>query len=182
MKILRLVTIMMLAAMAPTSDSHATRIELFSDSTFTDSTLVDLEPRHFDVYVVHKNESGGVLSGSDFSVAASSGFDATYLGDSRHAGIYLGTTFEGISVGYGTCAQTPVLAVVMSFFGNGTSQPCSYLEVAPHPEIGAIVWHDCVPNDKPPGDGGRLWVNCTGPPVPTEESTWGRIKDLYTGE
>jgi len=72
----------------------------------------------------------------------------------------------------------------MSFFGQGTSLPCSYLAPSPDPQVGGIIFTDCVLTDFliPTEQQGRLWVNCAGPPVPVEESSWGAIKQLFGGD
>jgi len=93
----RLVLAILVVAMivGSTSDTVASwsvlgKLALFSDSTYTDSTLVDQAPGQFDVYVVHIDATEGI-AGSQFRVAMSAGLTATYLGDQSHVGAPLAT-------------------------------------------------------------------------------------------
>jgi len=95
--ILALATLWCILLFTATPRAQLGKLALFSDSTFTDSTLVDATPGQFTVYIVHVDAIG--IAGSKFSVAMSAGFTATYLGDQSHAGAFIGNTVDGLSIG-----------------------------------------------------------------------------------
>jgi hypothetical protein len=157
-------------------------ITVFADEAGVSCSITDQTPGPITVYVLHTNMSG--MAFSDFKVAESSGFLATYVSETIEPGGHVGDFRNGITLGYGSCVNGPLLLGSISYQGVGTSAPCSYLDV--------VAWRfpwpgtqDCVGDDYPAPPLGRLYVNpqpgecslwCS---VLTEQSTWGQVKALY---
>jgi len=100
--------------------------------------------------------------------------------------MFMGTTQTGVIIPYGTCRRGLILATTMNFFGYGTSEPCCSYPVLGHPYFDpdnpSMV--DCA-NHAYSAQGlmGVVNGNATCPcgyPVPVEETSWGRVKALYT--
>jgi hypothetical protein len=163
-------------------------VTLFADESGTTCTLQDTAPGPLMMYVIHRIPEGWGNVACRFSVAASPGFGGTYVGETIHAAFWLGTLRDGIDIAYGQCALDAQLVATITFQGHGTSEPCSYLEIVPHPEnwLGAIEVMSCSFETRPAPTLGRLWVNPDGEAcspwcatVPTHETTWGGVKALY---
>ena len=180
MKKLLLLTIVMLFG-ASLAFGQAGSIGLFADTGASGCSLVDPFFMAQSVYVIHVFTPGATAS--EFMVAQSGGFNMIFTGEIQHQPTSIGSVMTGISIGYGGCFAGPILRVTMNYLGQGLSAPCSYLQVVPHPmnQSGAIEMVDCG-FVKRPATGGRLIVNpnatcqCS---VPTQETTWGKVKALY---
>jgi len=105
----------------------------------------------------------------------------------------------GVAVTYnGGCNASPLLIGTISYFAHGDTPPCAYLRVIPDPSAvsGRIEGADCSLNKTFPegwplavnsdgtcscgavlGGGGPIMPPCN--PVPTEETSWGKVKALY---
>ena len=150
------------------------KIALFTDASYTDSTLVDSAPGTLIVYVVHL----GVPSAAacQFSVLSHGGFSGVWLYETSPLPVTLGASPDGIAIDYGGCKTTPILVLVITYQLFGTSAPCSYLALQPHPDsiTGRI---DVVTCTEPAfAAGGTIITNCT---VSATDTTWGKVKSLY---
>ena len=169
------------------SDSSITA---YSDPAGNMCTLADNGEQALQVYVVHSVGSNplGVVA-ADFRVVASSGFAADYVGENIEPGfLVLGDLRSGIQIAYALCVSGSFLVATITYQGHGTSQPCSAIEIQPHPQApsGAIEVMDCYFDTARASTLGSLYVNveegacapwCN--PVSVESSTWGRVKALY---
>lgn len=147
------------------------------------------------VYVVYESPTDVAgLSAVEFQLIGCGGFNGTYLGETVNSWVWFGNTQEGIQIPFDcVCATgapcTYVLAVV-EYLTDGSLPPCSYLETAPHPDsqikaTGPVFW-DCDSNCYVTFSFSRLAVDDPNDPshcgclVLTEETTWGRVKSLYS--
>jgi hypothetical protein len=157
-------------------------ITVFADEAAASCSITDQTPGPITVYVMHTNMSG--MAVSDFKVAESIGFLATYISETIETIGHVGDFRNGITLAYGTCRDGPLLLGSISYQGHGTSTPCSYLEV--------VAWRypwpyttNCTEHDYQAPPLGRLYVNAQPGECPlwcsvaTEQSTWGRVKALY---
>jgi len=150
------------------------RLALFTDSTYADTTIVDVAPGTLTVYVVHLGIASAAAS--QFSVRAHDGFTGVWVEETSPFSVTVGDSPNGIAIDYGGCKLTPILVLAITYQLLGTSAPCGYLAVEPHPGsmTGMIDVVTCT--DPAYASGGTVGTEC---PLPTTESTWGRIKSLY---
>ena len=125
-----------------------------------------------------------------FRVVPSPGLHMEYLSEVINALTWTGNTQDGIEVDFEACLGGERLVATIMYNFVGTSEPCSYLEFAPHPSAtsgSAEVWDCRASYWKIPGRIRRLYVKneCDMSAywcilgTPTEETTWGAIKALY---
>lgn len=168
-----------LCFVAGTAFGQAGYIGLFADTQGNDCDIVDTPMTVVDVYVVHMATPGATASA--FKIIASSGFNMTCVAESTCDPV-CGSVWTGRTASYGGCVASPILLVTVTFFAEGTSATCSYLEVVDHPTSGTIEVVDCSYQHHVAG-GGRLYVNpdgsCPCGLVPANETSWGNIKTLY---
>jgi hypothetical protein len=172
-------------------DAQGGNISAFADPEHESCILVDDSSKPFSVYVVHTNitdEDG--IGASIFSLVAASGFNASYLSETIAFPTYLGSLRDGISIAYGGCHLGPVLLATAFYQGHGSSEPCSFLDIGPHPTylngtLSDPQVQDCYFYLFPAPSVGRLLVNPTvGQCAPwcvvgSRETTWGGVKALY---
>ena len=189
MKRIMLIAIGSISLCAGSVFSSSGFINLHSDPVGIRCYISDTTPGYFKVYVFHEWTTGATAS--RFKLVSSAGFTATYIGET----IYwffnsLGNTQEGIVIAYGICLVGQFLIATITYYGYGTSEPCSYLEVVPHPdaETGKIEMVDCtmpIPLLHEIWSQGGVVINWPGDPcyrwcvLPIEDTSWGRIKALY---
>ncbi|MEE9268824.1 MAG: hypothetical protein V3V49_01035 [Candidatus Krumholzibacteria bacterium] len=152
-------------------------ISLYSDSLFTTSEASDTAPGILTVYVVHDKMTTGHVS-VEFMVSGGGGFTGTWLDETVQQPVFVGSSPNGIRIAYNFCLSPPNHVLTIRYFLSGTSATNSYLQVLPHPEepTQQIIVQDCS-FWLSPAAGGTLRVNPSV--VPTEATTWGRIKALY---
>jgi hypothetical protein len=151
----------------------AERLQIFSDTALSDSTLNDSAPRMVTLHIVHSGFAQSIAV--RFATEASAGFTGVWLGDTS-AYFLLGESPTDISVHYGACIGPPVVVLSMTYQLFGTSSPCSHLGIGPAPGIlNPIALSDgCF--EPVACQTGNLQVGCL---VSTEPATWGRVKALY---
>ena len=157
-------------------------IGLFSDFGYTDCSLVDT-PGEVSVFAIHKASSGATAS--RFRIAIDPGMTCTTVDVIHNFTTTLGDPATGISISYGACYPSDILLFTWVFSCNGSSSPCSIMEVVPDPAAasGTIEVFDCN-HFKLVGGGGIMYVNpdgsCDcGEVVPSKVTSWGQIKALY---
>ena len=181
-KILLLVVCLLLTASLTYAQPGS--IGVFGDPAGMTCDIYDYVPAVVDVYVVHVFTPGA--SACQFMVD-DSGVYMMYLAESVNP-FYIGIGYSrsGISIAYNGCVPSPNMVLTMTYFFQALTPPCSYIKVVPHPTAsppGLYVW-DCAfpaPNMLT-ATGGTAIVNPTAScmcDVPTEETTWGKIKNLY---
>ena len=165
--------------------AQADTIGLYADSQGTQCNIVDNATELLPIYVVHVSSAGSM--GCELSAPKPACMlSAIFLNDTDPFGMFLGNTQTGVTIPYGTCKTGPVVATTMNFFGSGTSEPCCSYPVLGHPYYNPngprVV--DCA-NQIHSAQGLMATINgnaaCPcGYPVPVEETSWGRVKALYT--
>ena len=132
------------------------------------------------VYVMHLGTVGSTAAA--FSYLEYPGVTMARAGDGPAPGmVAVGDIDTGIEVAYNECKAGFFPIYRIDYQTYGTSAPCSYLQVGPHPTYVAVRFIDCVGGitDQP-----MLAVAVVNPdqtcnPGPTASSTWGRVKALY---
>lgn len=162
---------------------------VYSDPGGTNCTGLDLPNGFLPLYVIHQATAGaGALQAG---VQASFPAGLIHLGETSPYATTIGSMWvhdEGLggSVAFGACVGSPNLVKTINVLTLGFSPPCSSIcaVVDPSALTGTIEIVDCG-NNKLVGAGACMWINTNGtcnvcvPPVPTEESSWGRLKALY---
>ena len=143
-------------------------------------------------YVIHQPTIGAI--GSRFSVVFPPCLDgwALWLSDTAGPGVTLfGNSQIGIEATYASCQSSNVLVTTIAVFTNAVGQPvCCQWFVQPDPNdpSGQAKSFDCSGGEmqaitsfaawNDDGSGcGPFWGPCGT--LPTEPSTWGRVKSLY---
>jgi hypothetical protein len=169
-------------------------IGVFADPLGTSCEFDEVFPGVIQVYIVHIDAPEAIAA--QFMIAQSDKFKGSYLGEAAGVpNIIVGNSQTGISAAYGECKPSPIHILTISYFVDGTSDPCSYLEVVPDPAniYGGILMVDCADNVIVLDAGGRLNFNvaaaaqechCGDPSavLPAEDTTWGHVKALYRAQ
>jgi hypothetical protein len=164
--------------------SQAGSISIFADPGGTNCNLTMLPaPAVTSFYVVHVN--GTDVVGSQFRARKPACMNAVFLSDEYVFPLTIGESQFGIFVGYGQCKSGTVHILTIKYRSLGPTEPCCYYPVVPDPssESGHIEVVDCVDFNIMYGTGGHGIVNANATcscDVPAEETTWGRLKALYT--
>ena len=177
-----LLTLAVLLLAVPVLAQQGGSIGIFANMYGSQCDYLDMSGL-FDIYVVHMFTPGS--TGSQFRVDVSPGVTMTLLQTNYMTGIYIGDPFTGIQIAYGSCLSSPIVLIDFLYWNHGTSEPCSYFQIAADPAgvSPGIYSVDCgIPGNIVPATGGRLIVNpqagcyCN---VPAEDTSWGQIKSLY---
>jgi hypothetical protein len=158
-------------------------IMLFSDPQGFECDLFDRVPGLCAYYVVHVATAGA--RASQWAAPKPACFLAAFLSDTPWWPIVIGNSQTGISIGYGACLAAPIHILTINFFCQGLTGDCCLYEVVPDPNApqGQILVVDCDEN-LIFGHGGTSVINptasCCCNCTPTKESTWGKVKSLYT--
>lgn len=166
------------------------QIMIFADPLGTDCFPKDRFPNVLQVYVVQIDAEGA--SGSQFKIETGGGFEGVFLGEelALTRGLKQGNSTTGTGIGYGECLVSPIHLLTLSYYCNGLSSECSYLEVtdAYEGERGELTSVDCsLPPLRQETLGGRTYVNANpscpcevaGALLPVYETTWGNVKAMY---
>ena len=163
--------------------SQAGSIGIFMDPGGTDCNLWDQVPGLLTFYCVHVLTP--CATASQFSAPMPACMTPTvYLSDGGYFGVTIGNSQTGVAIGYGTPQAAPITILSIQYFGQGLTTPCCIYPVLPDPNVpsGQIEVVDCA-NNLLYATGGTGIVNPNGScqcDVATEESTWGKVKALYS--
>lgn len=132
-------------------------------------------------YFVHVNALGATAS--QWAAPAPSCFVGTRLADMPVFSINLGNTSAGITVGYGGC-KTGTFHIITALYSVASAGTCCRWSVVADPNLssGKIEIPDCD-FKLTFGTGGQGYLNATVNcqcNVPTQDTTWGQVKALYT--
>jgi hypothetical protein len=158
-------------------------IGLFSDPQGIDCDLFDTLPGLCTYYVFHHSTPGATAS--QFSAPLPACMLVTHLSDTAVFPVTIGNSQFGVAIGYGTCLTAPIHILSINVFCQGLTPACCYYSVLPDPAVmsGQIEVVDCS-NNLLHGMGYRASVNpdqsCCCNCTPVEESTWGKVKSLYS--
>jgi hypothetical protein len=99
-------------------------------------------------------------------------------------------SFSDFSIGFGTCLTPPAVIATLEYVAPNHS-PCGTIRVVAPPQFASPFGNNCL-LDEINLDSRHMTVNgvfdaapgsedpsCFCPPLPTQPSTWGRVKALY---
>ena len=163
--------------------THADTIGLYAALVGTNCNIVDHTSELLIIYVVHVSPTGAT------ALQFSAPKPECMAGAIWMADVWpyeaIGNSQTGAAFSYGSC-QTGVIPVMyMLYLVQGTSEPCCLYPVLPDPHAGGeVLVVDCDSNTVPAAGltstvNGDASCPC-GYPVPVEETTWGRLKSVYT--
>jgi len=185
------------AVLLSSASVRAATMSLWGEYFFC--TLQD-SPGLRTVYVVQEFSLG--TTAVRFKIVSDPSITMTYVSETHPFAHSLGNTQEGLSVCFDDmCLTGTTIVAEIKYMGYGTSAPCSFIRVVPHPLAETLDMMDCAFNPQAmsayrlevPG-GCNYCVSHMGPPdsypgtpmgfgcepLPTRASTWGRIKSLYS--
>jgi hypothetical protein len=157
-------------------------VGIFADPGGTSCNLADVAAGLASYYAVHVYHAGATAS--QFAAPQPACMvGVTYLSDTAVFGVTIGSSQTGVAIGYGTCQAAPTHVLTINYFVGGATPPCCYYPVIPDPNVpsGQIEVTDC--NFLPLFATGGIGIinpdatcQCD---VPTQDSTWGKVKSLY---
>ena len=138
---------------------------LFADVNGNQCSLTDAAPGLMTVYAVHQNTAGATASQFSAPIPdCMSANGATFLSDQHPFPVSIGSSQDGIAIGYGACLSSPIHVLTINYFALGlTPADCPY-PVLPDPNVasGTVDVADCN-NTLIPGLGGTTYVNSALP-------------------
>ncbi|UCG53085.1 MAG: hypothetical protein JSW58_05895 [Candidatus Latescibacterota bacterium] len=155
----------------------------YSNPDGTDCNLYDLTPQTVQYYVVHKLTPAAQASRFKAPIPDCMN-GAVFLSDETMWPIKIGLVPDGTLVGYGGCVSSPILVLTINIFGMGQSSECCEYPVLPDPSgvTGEVevegcdgVWRPATARSGIVNQNASCW--CI---IPTDKSTWGKIKALYS--
>lgn len=155
-------------------------IGIFADPAATSCEISDPGGNvQVKVYVVQTSDVQPVV-GSAWKLEWDAGMSMDYISDDTTPYSKVGDAANGVSVFYFTCTAGTILIDTVTFLSHGTSAPCSYMRLGPHPTQNRVIIQCNFAGT--PFVAGEGIVNptpaCTCN-VTTEPATWGRVKALY---
>ena len=181
---MRYVVIMLLVALTASINAYAQvggHLGLYSDPNRSDCQVLETYPGIFQVFVVHEFTPGALAS--VFSIPIPSCASVSWLSDTSDYGFLVGFSPLGIGVFYKACVAAPIVALRVLYLGS-TGQACCPLAIGPSTAPGELPYPyaiDCghleqVVTVSPAYFNANTTCGCT---VPTQETTWGRLKATY---
>jgi hypothetical protein len=157
-------------------------VGIFADTGGTNCNLSDMLPGLCPYYVVHVYHAGAAAS--QFSAPKPACFLGIWLSDTAVFPVTIGSSQAGVAIGYGTCQAAPTHVLTINMFCQGLTGPCCRYPVLADPNVpsGQIEVVLCD-NSLVYGTGGEGIVNSNATcncDVPVQDSTWGKVKSLYT--
>jgi hypothetical protein len=160
-------------------------IGIFVDQLGTDCNVIDAGPPGITpIYVLHVGTVGSQASRWMFEIGPL--VTMAYTGESSPFPAVIGNTQTGINVAYGSCQSGNFLIATVNMFGQGTSPACGLFSIVPDTAVaagGTVNLVDCGFVVHRFTKGGQARINpditcmCN---VAIKESTWGRLKAIYT--
>ena len=160
--------------------AQAGSVGIFGDPAGTDCNLPDAIPGLTPYYVVHVN---AVAIASQFWAPTPACMTATYLSDTAVFPVTIGSSQTGVAIGYGACQAGNIHCLTLNYFTSGTTPACCLFPILPDPvapsgEIEVVL----CDNSLVFASGGAGIINSDASclcDVPTQETTWGKVKSLY---
>jgi hypothetical protein len=160
--------------------AQAGSIGIFADVAGTDCNLADAVPGLITYQIVHVNTP--CATACQFAAPAPACLLATYLSDAQVFPVTVGNSQTGVSIGYGSNLAGPINVLGISFFAQGLTPPCCYYPVVGDPNIGGLIQMVDCEGTTLLATGGTGIVNpdatcqCN---VPTQDTTWGKVKSIF---
>jgi hypothetical protein len=165
----------------PTGPGTGGSIGIYADVAGTECNLSDAAVGMTTYHVVHLADFG--MTACAYWAPKPSCFTATYLSDTNIFPVTIGNSQAGVSIGYGSCRPGPIHVQSILFFTQGTTPQCCLYPILGIPSSGNVEAVDCA-NHLITAYGVTSVINpngaCTCGSVKVEESTWGRVKSLYS--
>ena len=183
-----LLTTMVFVLIASVAVAQTGWVGIFADPAGASCELSDATPGLMSVYVVHM---AAEATACQFSAPAPNGYmgATSYLNDTAVFPVTVGTSALGVSVGYGACLTSPVHALTLNVFAQNAAAQCCEWRVQVDPNVGFLGVVDCNFVTQPTGHAGTAFWNASGGAcegqcgeTPTQETTWGKVKTLFTTE
>lgn len=167
--------------------AQAGAINLFSDPSGTSCDLFPVAGTLFFVYAVHVLAPGVTASQWAAPIPACAGPNTIFLSDQAVFPVTLGSSQTGVAIGYGACFGSPLHILTIQTLVLAPIPTCCLWHVTgdPNSVSGQIEVVDCanqlhvVPNMPSAVINPDGLCDCDEP-LPTESSTWGGIKALYS--
>ena len=165
----------------PTGPPSGGSLGIYADVLGADCNLPDQTPGLTTYHVVHLCSAG--VTASAYRAPKPACFTGTWMSDTNIFPVTIGNSQDGVSIGYGACRTGPLHVQSIVFFANGNTPECCLYPVLGMPASGNVEVVDCA-NTLISAYGVTSVVNATGGcpcgSVRVEESTWGRVKSLYS--
>jgi len=117
-------------------------IGLYTDETGASCSFSGNTAGLITAYVVVKPDANG-LRGVRFSAPIPACLGAVYVSETPAVSAYaIGTSTDGVSVAFSSCALEPVYALQIQYFRSNTT-PCCEFTIAADPLVGSIEGADC---------------------------------------
>jgi hypothetical protein len=172
-------TVALLALGASPAFAQTGAMGLFADNQGLSCNITMAASGPASIYVVHKSPGGATGAEWTLGTVPSSLF---YAGADVAPGyLSIGNPTAGLSLAYTACVSGDFLTVTLNFFATGVTPNCTYMSILPSAGKPGVISVDCNFAEIPvvPGKG---ILNADGTcdcDVSTEESTWGKVKNLY---
>jgi hypothetical protein len=156
-----LVSVLLIALSAGSAFAQSGAICIYSDVNGAQCDFTDTSAELMKFYVFHTQAPGATAV--QFAAPIPPCMNgALFIADELAFPVSLGTSQDGISVGYGGCLSSPVLILTMNVLSNGlTSADCGYPVVA-DPSMTQIRMVDCASNNLV-ASGGLAYINSSLP-------------------
>jgi hypothetical protein len=165
--------------------SNVGTIGVFTDDVAGSCDIAD-EPALVTAHILHV---GAVAANtSTFMLRQDPGVEMLFVSATLKNGLMLGDVRTGVTVTYTPCRTSfPFELFELNYLGSGTSTACGKIEIVgapvPFSHSGNIEIIDCSYQIFEVLEGGHALVNVAGDcgcqNIPTEETTWGKVKSLY---
>jgi hypothetical protein len=178
-------TVLAIAVAASPAFAQIGDISAYADGAGTSCNIVDAAPGIVTINVLHKHTVGATAS--QWAINLNGGSTMTFTGVTAAPGM-LAIAPSGatdISIAYGGCVTGDFLIATVTYFGLGTSPPCSYINFSAAPTSpipGQIASVECDLTTVTVTPTGQANINPDGTcqcDVAVNEATWGGIKALY---
>ena len=175
-----LLSTLFLMALTSLAFAQAGSIGVFADPQGMECNLRDRISGYSYYYLVHLKTGGA--TGCSFRAPKPACSTGDFLFDEEVFPMTSGTSQSGVWVGYDGCYTGTIHVLTMVFFTYGSSESCCYWPVLGRLPLHPILALDCFDQPMFPSGGqgivqSRAKCNCN---VPTEDTTWGRVKALYS--
>jgi hypothetical protein len=186
MKKALILTIVMLCT-ASVAFAQLGSVGTYADPAGADCNVVDDSQGLLGIWIVHTMTTSTAVQYSAPQPACFA--TASFLSDTNQFPVTVGGSQAGVAIGYGACLNGPIATLLMNYFATGLTGLCCEYPVLPDPNVpsGTIEVVDCAGAVQQGATGlvntinGDATCNCDAP-LPTEDTTWGGVKELFRSE
>ncbi|UCH83642.1 MAG: hypothetical protein JSW50_14500 [Candidatus Latescibacterota bacterium] len=167
--------------------AQAGAVNLFADPGGSTCDLVPVVGGLWSVYAVHVLSPGATASQWSAPVPACALPGGLWLSDTAVYPVTVGNSQTGVAIGYGVCVPSPNHILTINLFVQAPIAPCCVWPILPDPNVpsGKVEVVDCANNLLQVDSQASAVINSDPScdcfePLPTETSTWGKVKALYS--